>query len=190
MRHLFWSCLFSFAALLAVASPAHALEGTWYAIPDTLTPVGERETYWVTAHTPDAVTTFQITFNCGAARPCSQSATAIRIGGVDQFVAGAFASPAPKRLFIFVHDASCTTRYGAASYLGVWSDTGGAPFIAQCFVAGRITLPNDVRPEPRPLPTFRLPTIPPRVLRPGPLPTPTPSPARHSPCHPVDRESR
>jgi hypothetical protein len=181
------SLLCVFAAFFAFATPARAapLEGTWYAVPATLTPVGGRETYSVTAHTtPSGAITFQISFFCSAVRPCSQTMSAVTLGGPDQYIAGNFVAPAPKRLFIFVHETSCTSRYGAAAFLGIWTDNGSAPFIAQCYVNRVIALPGGVGPAPRPLPAFRVPAIPPYVLRPGALPAPNPSPRVPQPVPP------
>lgn len=187
-----WACLWVLVTFCALFFPSQAradpFAGTWYAVPESLTPVGGRETYSVTARTTAGVTTFDISFNCGAIRPCTRSGTSATLGRPDHFVVGNFVAPAPKRLFIFVHDPSCTTRYGAAAYLGVWSDTGAPPFIAQCFLTRMVTAPGGVGPvpvpAPRPLPSFRLPTIPPFVQRPGALPAPNPSPQLPQPLPP------
>lgn len=166
---------------LAFATRADATppDGAWVEASGVYPPYA-RETYIFAEVTGGGTTTLSINVNCGAPAPCALSTTSVMEVAPNVFVAGPFSAPAPKRYFMFLHDASCHV-YGSTAYVGVWTDTGGAPFIAQCFVPRRLSIPPPHGVGPRPIGPPNLPPIriPPYVQRPaavgpGPFPGPTP----------------
>lgn len=173
----------AFAALIgfALATRADAAPlptATWVGIPESVSPAGSAFTSRFAVVTDASGSQSTLVFTCASGPTCTASQPLTEVaGGV--YVAGPFAAPAPKRLFLVIRDTTCTPRYGATAWLGVWTDTGGAPFIANCFVPMQLMLPRNLR--QRPLGPIVLPhiPIPPVLQRPapiGPLPLPTPAP--------------
>jgi hypothetical protein len=119
-----------------VASPVQAapLEGTWVGVEASLSPTPSPHAYSVTAHGG----TFTVAYDCGAAR-CTATVAPVEFAA-GQYAAGGFSPPGPYAIFIFVPYPDCRTRYGANAYLGLWTNTGSAPLIAECFA------PPELRP--------------------------------------------
>ncbi|MFZ2031148.1 MAG: hypothetical protein WAU68_12615 [Vitreimonas sp.] len=164
---------------LAIAGEANATppDGDWVEVTGVLYPPGSRETYGFSEVTRGGVTTFNISVSCGAA-PCPLTTTNVTEYSPTVTIAGAFSALAPKRYFIFFHNETCTTPYGPAAYLGLWSDTGGAPYIVQCFVPRRLSItPRGIGPHPIGPPNLPPIRIPPLIQRPAPIgPGPAPGP--------------
>ena len=151
LRRIRTGAAIAFAATL-VASPAQAapLEGTWLGVEASLSPTPSPHAYSVTAHGGN----FTVVYDCGGAR-CTATVAAVEFAA-GQYAAGGFSPPGPYGLFIFVPHSDCRTRYGARAYMGVWSNAGGPPFVAECFAppAFRPIGPADRRP-PRVDPPLR-----------------------------------